>query len=68
MPTEGVDENGKVVEEASSQHPHAPYRQSQRKAIYRKYADQLVASGNAYYAFDSAEELATLRSEMEAKG
>jgi glutamyl-tRNA synthetase len=47
---------------------HAPYRQSQRKAIYKQYADQLVASGNAYYAFDTAEELDSLRKEAEAKG
>lgn len=36
---EGVDENGNVVETPSERHPHAPYRQSQRKGIYRKYAD-----------------------------
>lgn len=34
-----------------------PYRQSERKASYRQYAEQLVASGHAYYAFDTAEEL-----------
>lgn len=66
-PDEGV-ENGKVVEVASDKHPHAPYRQSQRKPIYRKYADQLVENGFAYYAFDSAEELDSLRKEAEAKG
>ncbi len=37
--------------------PHAPYRQSERKGIYAKYAQQLIDSGNAYYAFDSSEEL-----------
>ena len=39
--------------------PHAPYKQSERKAlgIYQKYADKLIASGHAYYAFDTAEEL-----------
>jgi len=68
IPDEGVDQNGKVVETPSERHPHAPYRQSQRKSIYRKYADQLVENGHAYYAFDSAEELSTVRSEMEAKG
>ena len=46
-PDEGV-ENGKVVEVASDKHPHAPYRQSQRKPIYRKYADQLEENGFAY--------------------
>lgn len=37
--------------------PFAPYRQSERKDIYRKYAEQLVANGQAYYAFDTADEL-----------
>ena len=37
--------------------PFAPYRQSERKAIYRQYAEQLIAAGQAYYAFDTAEEL-----------
>jgi glutamyl-tRNA synthetase len=57
-----------VVETASPEHPHAPYRQSQRRSIYRQYAEQLVASGNAYYAFDSAEELEKVRTEAESKG
>ena len=60
-PDEGV-EDGKIVETPSPKHPHAPYRQSQRKPLYRQYAEQLVASGNAYYAFDSAAELAARRS------
>ena len=46
--------------------PHAPYRQSERKAIYKQYADQLVKEGNAYYAFDTPEELEQLRKELEA--
>ena len=66
-PDEGVDENGNMVETPSAKHPHAPYRQSQRKGLYRKYAEQLVESGFAYYAFDSAEELAALRSQAEAE-
>ena len=45
---------------------HAPYRQSERKEIYRQYADMLIESGNAYYAFDSSEELERLRKEAEA--
>ncbi|TKG92435.1 glutamate--tRNA ligase [Puteibacter caeruleilacunae] len=44
-----------------------PYRQSERKALYRKYADELIASGNAYYAFDTAEELDAKRAAFEAK-
>ncbi len=67
IPDEGVDENGHIVETASEKHPHAPYRQSQRKPIYRKYAEELVSKGYAYYAFDTAEELGKLRSEMEAR-
>lgn len=67
MPDEGVDKYGKIVEIPCAEHPHAPYRQSQRKHIYRKYAEQLVATGNAYYAFDTPEELETLRKEAEAE-
>jgi glutamyl-tRNA synthetase len=37
--------------------PHAPYRQSERKPLYKQYAEQLIAQGQAYYAFDTAEEL-----------
>ncbi len=48
--------------------PHEPYRQSERRAIYLQYARQLVESGNAYYAFDSAESLDKLRAESEARG
>ncbi|MBQ0087130.1 MAG: glutamate--tRNA ligase [Bacteroidales bacterium] len=66
-PDEGVDENGKVVETPSEKHPHAPYRQSQRRGIYRQYAEQLVKAGYAYYAFDTPEELAALRAEAESR-
>ena len=48
--------------------PHAPYRQSERREIYLRYALQLVEAGWAYYAFDSAEALDTLRKEAEAAG
>ena len=68
IPDEGVDAEGNVVETASERHPHAPYRQSQRKPIYRKYAEQLVENGYAYYAFDTAEELGAKRAEMESQG
>jgi len=68
IPDEGVDADGNVVETASERHPHAPYRQSQRKPIYRQYAEQRVADGFAYYAFDTAEELGAKRAEMEAAG
>ncbi|MGR3810550.1 glutamate--tRNA ligase [Jiulongibacter sp. NS-SX5] len=45
---------------------HIPYRQSERKEIYQKYAQQLIDSGKAYYAFDTADELAAMRAELEA--
>jgi len=45
-----------------------PYRQSDRKAIYKQYADQLINSGWAYYAFDTAEKLDELRKTAEANG
>ena len=68
VPDEGVDADGKVVETPSPKHPHAPYRQSQRRPIYRDYADQLVEAGWAYYAFDTPEELDACRKEAEAAG
>ena len=40
----------------------APYRQSERKKIYRDYAEKLVSAGQAYYAFDTPEELEMMRS------
>ncbi|MDR3697013.1 glutamate--tRNA ligase [Mucilaginibacter sp.] len=44
--------------------PYAPYRQSERKAIYREYAEKLVRQGHAYYAFDTPEELDKNRKEI----
>lgn len=41
--------------------PYGPYRQSERKHIYREYAEQLVRHGHAYYAFDTPEELDVMR-------
>ncbi|MCH9661494.1 MAG: glutamate--tRNA ligase [Bacteroidetes bacterium] len=46
---------------------YGPYRQSERKHLYRQYADQLIASGNAYYAFDTPEALSEQRAAYEAK-
>lgn len=40
---------------------YGPYRQSERKAMYRQYAMQLIENGNAYYAFDTAEDLERVR-------
>jgi glutamyl-tRNA synthetase len=45
-----------------------PYRQSERKVMYQQYANQLINSGWAYYAFDTAESLDTMRKEAEANG
>ncbi|MCX7862238.1 MAG: glutamate--tRNA ligase [Bacteroidales bacterium] len=45
--------------------PFAPYRQSERKAIYKQYAEKLVEIGAAYYAFDSPEELDSIRKQFE---
>ena len=47
---------------------YGPYRQSERKDIYKKYALQLVESGHAYYSFDTAEELDALRKDCESRG
>ena len=44
---------------------YGPYRQSERREIYRKYVDQLLESGNAYLAFDTPEELEAKRKEIE---
>jgi len=55
---EGVGKNEKF----------GPYRQSERKAIYVEYAQQLINSGWAYYAFDTAEALDELRKTEEAAG
>lgn len=55
-PSEGVGYGG----------PHAPYRQSERKPMYRAYAEELISRGWAYYAFDTAEELETIRKQAEA--
>lgn len=44
--------------------PYGPYRQSERKPMYRQYADQLIAAGHAYYAFDTEEELEEMRERL----
>jgi glutamyl-tRNA synthetase len=45
-----------------------PYRQSERKELYKQYADQLINSGSAYYAFDTAEALDFHRKQHEEQG
>ena len=47
--------------------PHGPYRQSERSALYRRHADELIASGNAYPCFCSAERLNRIRAEQRAR-
>jgi len=55
-PDEGVREGGAF----------APYKQSERMSMYKQYADQLIESGHAYYAFDTPEELDEMRQKLEA--
>ena len=55
---EGITEGG----------DYGPYRQSDRKHIYRQYADMLFDKGYAYYAFDTPEELEALRIKSEKEG
>ncbi|MGB1246940.1 MAG: glutamate--tRNA ligase, partial [Flavobacteriaceae bacterium] len=47
---------------------YGPYRQSERRALYFQHAEQLIAKGSAYYAFDTPEDLSELRRSSEAKG
>ncbi|MBR5432180.1 MAG: glutamate--tRNA ligase [Bacteroidales bacterium] len=65
---EGVDAAGNIVQTPDERHPHAPYRQSERKDIYRQYAEELVAKGAAYYAFDSSQDLESARAQAEMHG
>ncbi len=55
---EGINEGGKF----------GPYRQSDRKHLYRQYADMLINKGDAYYAFDTSEELEKMRLNAEKNG
>ena len=55
---EGIREGGKF----------GPYRQSERKSMYKEYAFQLIKSGDAYLAFDTPEELDEIRASFEEKG
>jgi glutamyl-tRNA synthetase len=48
--------------------PYAPYRQSERKPMYKQYAQQLIDSGYAYYAFDTEEELEAMRERLKTAG
>ena len=48
--------------------PNGPYRQSERKDMYRAYADELIKNDKAYYAFDTPEELDAMRERLKAAG
>ena len=48
--------------------PYGPYRQSERRELYRRYAEELVDKGYAYYAFDTPEELEAMREQLRAQG
>jgi len=58
MPTEGPGLGGN----------YGPYIQSERKEMYKPYAEQLIANESAYYAFDTPEELAAVREQAKAMG
>jgi glutamyl-tRNA synthetase len=58
MVDEGIREGGK----------YGPYRQSDKKAEYRQFADMLINKGDAYYAFDTPQELDALRTAAEKNG
>lgn len=55
-----------ITPDESPENPgnYGPYRQSERKDLYRKYADLLIESGDAYYAFDTPEELEEMRERL----
>jgi glutamyl-tRNA synthetase len=55
---EGISEGGQ----------YGPYRQSDRKELYRQYADILLEKGDAYFAFDTPDELENMRKESEKAG
>jgi glutamyl-tRNA synthetase len=48
--------------------PYAPYRQSERKELYKQYALQLINEGNAYYAFDTEQDLEKMRDQLKKEG
>ena len=70
----GADSDGRTKDgndgaaPAGEQGPYGPYRQSERKELYGLFADRLLESGRAYYAFDTAEELEQVRKEYEGRG
>ncbi|RKR14807.1 glutamyl-tRNA synthetase [Maribacter vaceletii] len=57
-----------TLSESQKKGSFGPYRQSERKHLYKKYADELIEKGMAYYAFDTADSLNTHRKEHEENG
>src|SRR5690349_13276262 len=57
-----------IDEGVSKGGPYAPYRQSERKDIYKQFAQTLIDSGHAYYAFDTTEELEAMRESQKTQG
>jgi glutamyl-tRNA synthetase len=58
----------KIDEGVGAGGPHAPYRQSERKAIYMEYAQKLIQTNHAYYAFDSEQDLEAMRERLKKEG
>ncbi len=58
----GIEYNEGVGKEGN----FGPYRQSDRKEIYKQYADKLIENGGAYFAFDTPEELEEMRKHLES--
>ncbi len=64
-PEEGVMlKNGEIIQDGA----HGPYKQSERLTFYKEQAEKLLADGNAYYAFDTAEELEQMRLDEQQRG
>lgn len=59
----GLEPNESSLREGN----YGPYRQSERKDLYKKYAEQLVKDGHAYYAFDTPEELEKMRHDFKTE-
>ena len=63
---EALEWSGIVIDESPWKHgPFEPYRQSERKGIYKEYTQQLIDEGKAYYAFDTSNELKAMRERLE---
>lgn len=58
----------KIDESPGNPGEYGPYRQSERKELYHKYAGELVENGHAYYAFDTTEELDQMRERLQKSG